>query len=101
MRNIEILCLGVQFIANKYNLNCNLNYQEKQNFQIYGLNPSILKDVDELCQNVRLKPNNIIVDGKCVIIQLQNIWITKFSKKTYIGKKIWSNLIENKLTLCK
>jgi hypothetical protein len=28
-------------------------------------------------------------------------WITKFSKKTYIGKKIWSNLIENKLTLCK
>lgn len=81
-----MLHLGLQYVSIKHKLEYNNTQQE---FKIYGgVNPLILKNINAICEDVRLKPNNIIIDGKCIIINLQSTWLKKVSQKIYRGKFI-------------
>lgn len=89
--NLEMLCWGIQHIAENHGFHANVNYEEDGEVCIYGgCNVPTLSDVQMLCEDVGID-KSFIESGECGIdVFIPADWYeTKANQPYKAGLGLW------------
>ena len=91
MKNIDVLCWGMEHIAQNHNFGASTDYEEEGNLCIYGgCNVPTLQDVQFLCEDLGIERECVESSSWGIDVFITQEWYDEHANKDYVpGLEMW------------
>jgi hypothetical protein len=91
MKNIEVLCWGIEHIAQNHNFEASTDYEEEGNLCIYGgCNVPTLQDVYFLCEDLGIDRECVDSSSWGIDVFITQEWYDSKGNQDYVpGLEMW------------
>lgn len=91
MKNIDVLCWGIEHIAENHNFAADIDYNESGEVCIYGgCNTPTLQDVYFLCEDLKIERQMVESSDWGIDVFLSQEWYDTIGQNEYVpGMEFW------------